>query len=416
MRLRVRENAVPIALAAVGITVVGWLTLYGWALTDYDFEARPALDALVHGHALRFFQLAPAYGGSLEIRAPFALATRLWGGGELSIYRAAAAPCLLASAVLAVWLVARMRTMGHAPIARGIALALCVVNPLTLSSLEIGHPEELLGAVLCVAAVVVAMRSRPIWAGVLLGLAIANKEWALVAVGPVAIALPDRRIIALLAAGAAATAVLAPLTLAGHFVAQANGAATQATVIFNPWQLWWFLGRHVHTLRDAAGHVIPGHRWNHRVEPSWVGVISHPLIVAVTLPLTLACMRLRRRDAPRPASEALVLLMLVLLLRCMLDPWDISYYAIPFLIALVVWESLTLVRPPVLALVGSIAAWFAFQWAVPGHGFSPDVQAVLFLGFSLGALTAIVCTLYFPGLGERLSVAWRRRAVAPTPA
>jgi hypothetical protein len=108
--------------------------------------------------------------------------------------------------------------------------------------------------------------------------------------------------------------------------------------------------------------------------------------------------------------------MLVLLLRCMLDPWDISYYAIPFLIALVVWESLTLVRPPVLALVGSIAAWFVFQWAVPGHGFSPDVQALLFIGFSLGALTAIVCTLYFPGLGERLGVAWRRRAVAPTPA
>jgi hypothetical protein len=416
MRARLRENAAPIALATVGITIVGWLTLYGWALTDYDFEARPALDAIVHGHVLRFLQLAPAYGGSLEMRAPFVLATRLWGGGELSIYRAAAAPCLIAAAVLAVWLLARMRTLGHTRIARGIVLALCVANPLTLPALELGHPEELLGAVLCVGAVLAAMRNRPVWAGVLLGLAVANKEWALVAVGPVAIALPERRILGLLTAGTVSAILLAPLALGGSFVAQAKGAATQADVIFNPWQVWWFIGGHVHTLRDTAGHIIPGHRWNHRVEPPWVGTISHALIVAVTLPLTLLCVRLRQRGARRPASEALVLLMLALLLRCMLDPWNISYYAVPFLLALLAWEALTQVRPPVLAVVGSFAAWFVFQWAMPGRGFSPDVQSLLFLSLSIPTVAAIACALYFPGLGERLAVPWRRREVAPTPA
>ena len=52
-----------------------------------------------------------------------------------------------------------------------------VANPLTLSALEIGHPEELLGAVLCIAAVC-AMNDRATWAAILLGLAIPNKEWA----------------------------------------------------------------------------------------------------------------------------------------------------------------------------------------------------------------------------------------------
>jgi hypothetical protein len=416
MRSRVRENAAAISLAAAGITVAGWLGLYGWALTDYDFEVRPAFDALVHGHLLGFFQLAPAYGGSLVLRAPFVLSTRLWEGGEMSIYRAAAAPCLLATAVLAVWLVARMRELGHTRLSRGLVLALCVVNPLTVPALEIGHPEELLGAALCVAAVLAAMRGRGIWAGVLLGLAIANKEWAIVAVGPVLIALPERRIASLSTAVAVTAIVLAPLALAGQLVAQTKGAATHADVIFNPWQVWWFLGRHLHTLRDAAGHVVPGHRWDHRVEPGWVATISHPLIVAVTAPLTLLCVRLRRRGAPRPAGEPMVLLMLVLLLRCMLDPWDIAYYAVPLLIALVAWESLTYVRPPVMALTGSVAAWFVFQWTVPRHGFSPDVQSLVFMAVALPALATIVCALYIPGVGERTGLARRRRAVAPSPA
>jgi len=35
------------------------------------------------------------------------------------------------------------------------------VNPVTLYALQLGHPEELLGAVLCVAAVLTAQRGRP---------------------------------------------------------------------------------------------------------------------------------------------------------------------------------------------------------------------------------------------------------------
>ena len=156
----------------------------------------PRFTALTHGHVLEFLRLAPAYGGSLVERAPFALLPGLWGGGELAVYRMVALPCLLAGAALGVWLCARMRGMERPParptLARAVALGVCVANPLTLRALELGHPEELLGACLCVAAVMLAARDRPLWAGVLLGLAIANKEWAMLAVGPVLLALGRR--------------------------------------------------------------------------------------------------------------------------------------------------------------------------------------------------------------------------------
>ena len=179
MRAWVRANALVVSAAGLGLLIVGWLSLTDWNWTDYDSEARPALDALVQGHPLLFLQLAPAYGGSLLMRAPFALAPKLWGGGELSMFRGAAAPCMVAVAILGVWLVAQMRARGDTRLARALVLFLCVANPISLPALEYGHPEEMLGAVLCIFAVVLAFRDRPVWSGVLLGLAVANKQWAL---------------------------------------------------------------------------------------------------------------------------------------------------------------------------------------------------------------------------------------------
>ena len=72
-------------------------------------------------------------------------------------------------------------------------VGLCAANPITLRALDIGHPEELLGAVLCAGAVLAALRGRATLAGVLLGLAMANKAWAVLAIGPVLLALPERR-------------------------------------------------------------------------------------------------------------------------------------------------------------------------------------------------------------------------------
>ena len=106
-------------MACAGCAVTAWLGLYGFAWNDYETEAKPAFDALVAGHVSSFLALAPAYGGSLVERAPFALLPGLWGGGALAVYRMVALPCLLAAAVLGVWLVTRMRTAGAGRLARG---------------------------------------------------------------------------------------------------------------------------------------------------------------------------------------------------------------------------------------------------------------------------------------------------------
>ena len=108
------------------------------------------------------------------------------------MFRAVAVPCLLAGAVLGVVLAASLLARGAGRGTVAIVVGLCAVNPITLRALDIGHPEELLGAVLCAGAVLAAVRGRSTLAGVLLGLAVANKAWALLAVGPVLLALAGR--------------------------------------------------------------------------------------------------------------------------------------------------------------------------------------------------------------------------------
>lgn len=401
MRARVRENLPATVGASLGVLVVGWLALGDWVWTDYDVETRPALDALVNGRLGSFLHLAPAYGGSLVLRSPFVLMTKLWGGGELAIYRAAAAPCLIASALLAIYLASRMRAGGRTVGARAIVVFLCVANPITLAALGIGHPEELLGAVLCVAAVLAAIGDRPIWTGVLLGLAIANKEWAILAVGPVLIGLPRNRPRALVISGVVAGTFLAPLLIAGSqaVLSQAKGASSTGA-IFQPWQVWWFLGSHGHVVHGLYGNIKVGYR----TPPGWIETFPHLLIVALSIPLTLICVWLRKPHVTRPRYEPLLLLCLLLLIRCALDPWDTSYYSLPFLIALLAWEALTFDRPPLLALTASVVAWFVFQASSSKLGLSADGQAVLFIVAAVPALVLLAAALYAPRASYRLGL------------
>jgi hypothetical protein len=402
MTLRIRENALCAFLAAAGTTTMAWLGLYGFGWSDYETEVRPAFDALTHGQVLEFLRLAPAYGGSLVERAPFALLPGLWGGGQLAVYRMVALPCLVAAAVLGVWLVAQMRAAGAPMLWRAVTLGVCVANPLTLRALELGHPEELLGGTLCVAAVLLAGRSpigreRPLWAGLALGLAIANKEWALLAVGPVLLALPSRRALCMLSAGAVAGLVLAPLALIGSsgFVASTRGAAAPPSAIFQPWQVFWFLGHHGPVVRG----LFDGVKLGYRTAPSWVGAASHPLILAVSVPLTALAWGRGRRGQ----SDALLLLALLLLLRCLLDTWDTVYYPIPFVLAMLAWESLGgQRRPAMLALSSTVLAWVSFQW-LPEH-VSADLQAAFFLAWSIPLTAVLSVWLYTPGLRTGLSL------------
>jgi hypothetical protein len=416
MRSLIRDNAVSIVVAAATLLVMAWLGLYGWAWTDWDAEARPAVDALITGHVSQFLTLAPIYGGSLMLRAPFMLLTKLWHGGELAIYRAGAAPCMAATGVLGVWLCARMRAAGRSTGSRAVALMLCVANPLTLAALETGHPEELLGAVLCIAAVLCAMDDRPIWAAVLLGLAIPNKEWAVLAIGPTLVALPRARFRALLLTGLVAGTVLAPLVFAPQIVGSSGGSfapsaatALDAGAIFQPWQIWWFLGAHGHVVRGLNLNVKVGYR----TPPGWIESIGHPLIVAIMVPLSALYAVARRRWSYQVPNAPLLLLVLLLALRCVLDPWDTSYYALPCLLALVTWESLSFNRVPVVALGAALLAWFVLQRTAT-LGFSADLQALIFAFVSIPSVVVLGVTVYAPELMRRLVVRPHGKATRPT--
>jgi hypothetical protein len=391
-----RENALCAFAALAGCAALAWLGLVGFAWNDYENEAKPAFDALLHGHLTEFLRLAPAYGGSLVERAPFAALPRLWGSGELAVYRMAALPCLLAAALLGTWMLARMRSEGRPLPARVLALILCVANPITLQALEGGHPEELLGACLCVAAVLCAIADRPLWAGLALGLAIANKDWALLAAGPVLLALPHRRRLRCSAlAIAVAAAVLAPLAIvhSGGFITATRAGASPAGSIFQPWQIWWFLGHDGPVVHGLFGQVKPGYRTG----PAWASSIAHPLILLVGFALSgVLWLRLRLRASNRAdARSALLALALLMLLRCVLDTWDTEYYLLPFVFALLAWETRgPVARLPLLTLLSTALAWLSFKW-LPER-VSPDLQAALFLAWSLPLAVFLARRLFAP--------------------
>jgi hypothetical protein len=376
------ERFAIIALAIAAAIAMAWWEPWQVTLNDYSSEAALPLAALLHGHILGFLRSAPAYGPSLELRAPFALIASLAGGSRLLIYRFSALPCLLALAALGAWVATRLRAAGRGRLTAALTLAVCAVNPLTFYAMKIGHPEEVLGAVLCVVAVLAALRGHVNWAGVLLGLAIANKEWALVAIGPVLIALPARRIQALLIAAGVAGLLLAPISIASDSVRNATARVTAGTggQIFYPQQVWWFLGTPGHWVPSMRGQLLHGFR----LPPSWLQGRAHLLIVWIGLPLTWLAARRRM-----PRENALALLALLLLLRCMLDPWDVVYYPLPFAIALLSWE--TLVRGPRYT-------WAIFEYG-PKH-LSANQIALSFLIPSVCAFAAIAFVVYRGPRGE----------------
>ncbi len=260
------ETALWILLAVAVSLAMIWGWSWNVVLNDYGTEAAVSFTALLHGHVDAFLQTAPSYGATFLLRAPFALPGSLTGASALLIYRLSALPCMLAIAALAVWLATDLRRHGGGIVAAAAALALCAANPITYKVLEIGHPEELLGAALCVAAVLLALRGRANWAALALGLAIANKQWALLAIGPVLVALPAQRWRTLIGAGAVAVAFVAPIMLATVTPIMLSTVTVKAATsrlivsdtgtLFHPWQVFWFFGPRGHWL-PVMGNYIP---------------------------------------------------------------------------------------------------------------------------------------------------------------
>ena len=301
-------------LSAFAVLSAVAVSLYRGALGDYPNDAARAVDALSGGHVLRALTVRPQplMGPvSIMFRAPFVAAAHAFGGGDLVSYRAGAIPCLAAGGMLAVWL---LRVFpARRPVIGLLAVLLAVGSPAAVNALDVGHPEEVLAAALTVAGVVAAMRSRTVAAAALLGLALATKQWAVIALPPAMLAVgrPRWR----LAAGAVGLAALLTLPQAiadpHGFASVSQHAATSTNEVFV--QSWCYL----------VARTLPG----------WIAQLTHPAIVLAAVPVTVLAARRGLR-----ADGVLPLLALLFLIRCVFDPVDNFYYHLPLLLTLLAWD------------------------------------------------------------------------------
>lgn len=341
------------------VAASAWLASSISAAGDWPGDSWPAVDALAHGRVADYLSAKAMMGPfSTLVQAPF---VALGGGDALHAYRCAAFPCLLAAGLLGLYLASVARRRGASRLSQILLAGLCLVNPITIEALQYGHPEEILTSALAVGAIASASEGHRARTAVLLGLAVASKQWAVIAILPALMALPDRRVRTGLTAGAIVVALTLPGLLAapGSF-SEVNHNAASTGRIASPWSVWYPIAD-VKTEKHRVGtETLVAHVHE---APPLVGSLSHPLIVllAFVLPVALA---LRRRRFGLSGADAMGLLALLALLRCGLDPLDNLYYHEPLLLALIGWDALSPGRLPLRGLAGTAIALFFRNWSL----------------------------------------------------
>ncbi len=372
-----------VAFAALAAIFVSYRGFGPQTLGDYGSEAAPAMNALLAGHLHAFLALQPAYGGSLLLRAPAALLVKSLGGGQLAIYRTGTFVCALSCGLLGVWLTTRMRARSQPFVAWLPVFVLCALAPLITDAVLQGHPEEALGAALCVAAVLLAGDGRATLSGLALGLAIVTKQWGVLAFAPAFLALPSSdRAVRIRFTGLAA-ALPGALLVVTHLEAVSGqgallGGAQQAGFA-HAFDLWW-------PFADASRHLAVGSPplwitdWS---PPAVLAAHTHELIVLLSLPLAASVVR---RHGWTPSLETcLLFLALLFLLRCLLDPQDLFYYHLPFLLALTAWEGYTRRGAPWLTVSCVIGLYVVFDQINPADAHTwADFASYLAVTLPLG--------------------------------
>jgi hypothetical protein len=338
-----------------GLIVLGtWLAFSTTDPGDYPGDAGVAVSALDHGQIGTYLATHPVMGPFATLfEAPFALL----GQSELAAYHWACFGCVLALVALGRLLFGLARQHGATELGATLIAVLCVLNPITADAFRAGHPEELLTAALAIAAVVIAGRGHSVRAGLLLGLAVASKQWAVLAVLPVLMALPSGR----RRAAAVGLGVLAVLTLpaliaspAGFFAAQGNAASGGANATI--WSAWY-------SVSPATVHHVAAGDITLHVIPTALQPLTHPLVVATFLIVPLAVWAWRGRFGIDP-ERAIALVALLALLRCALDPVDNLYYHAPLLLSLLAWDAVRpLGRLPLRGLCGAAFVLLFSRWS-----------------------------------------------------
>ncbi len=378
------------ALASVW---VAWLGFRPQTPGDYAPDYAPAMSALLAGHPGAFFAHLPTNGagGSLLLRAPAAVLAKAIVGSQLAIFRFGAFLCVFVTGLLGLELARSVRPAERRRLTQATVVGLCLLAPALLDAILFGHPEEPLGAALCIGAVLLAGRQQTALAGVALGLAMINKPWGVLAVAPVLLAARGGRTQVCAIAGAIAGAWFgaAYLVSPAQLARAAHGAST--AVVAHPVDVWWPLAR----LHSAPG-VTPAY-----LVPALISAHARQLVLLLAVPLSLALARRRTRGPESP----LALLALLLLGRCLLDPSNHVYYQVPVVIAVAAWEVIS-GRFPIRALGATAGFWLVFH-TISGTG----SLAAQFLAY-LAVVLPLAATLIRPALGRPLRA--RPQGTVPT--
>lgn len=384
----VAKRSGPYLLVAI---ISAWIATQTANAGDWQGDSWPAIHALIGGH-LGTYLSAEAMMGPFAtlIEAP---SVALSGATRDGAFAWAAFPCVVSVGVLGLYLGRVAARRGATLVGQILIPAVCLLNPLTFEALRGGHPEELLTAALAIGAVATAAEGHERRTAVLLGLAVASKQWAVIAALPVLMALPTWRPRVRVGAGAAMVAVvlyLPALLAAPHafFDVQGNAAATGGVV--GPWSVWWPLAEAKMAVYHVGGETLVGQV---RHPPSAVGALSHPLIVllAVGLPMALA---MRRRRFTVGAADAMALVALIALIRCAFDPVDNAYYHAPLLLALFGWDVFASRGLTLRGLLGAAVAFVVV--GLSRNGTEPSLLNSAYLAAVLAAGFAITSSLFGP--------------------
>jgi hypothetical protein len=300
------------------------------------------------------------------------------------VYRLTAVPGLLALAALGVAVAGPVRAAGNR--AWPVFLLAAAGGALAFQTLIYGHPEDLLASACAVGAVLAARGGRIGWSSVLIVLAVVAKQWAVLAILPAAMAAP-RGGWRIAAAGATGTVVL--LALQTQVGGPVHQTITNTGLLFHPHQVFWPFGIPATPEFIAGGHGTT-------MGPEWLAPVTRPLIVGSGIAVAGAWWL--RSGSERNRDDALGVLALAFLLRCMLDPWDLVYYHLPLVVALAAWEARRGRDLPVLSVVVTAACWITFVIYDARSGYGPYLA---YLAWTVPLAAGLALALLRPAAARR---------------
>jgi len=337
---------------------------------------------------------------SLLLRAPAVGVATLLKDDVGVQYRVGTLVCFLVAAAVLMPGIVLMLRRGQRVLIVLIVVAAIFAGPATFAALRWGHPEELLGAALAIAAVLAASHRRMVIAGVLLGLAVATEQWGLFAVLPVLmLARGQRRLVASVAVAVAGVFIV-PMLVGNptHFFEQ-NLNTANAQLGETPTNIWW-----------------PLHHWGfdptakERLEviPDALRAISHPLAVIIVIGVSAFYWR---RGAGRHPYDALQLLALCFLVRCLFDPLTMSYHHVPFVMTMAMYEGLRRSQIPVVTLISTAMLLVVGNLIAPLG--KPDLMYGVYVLWGLSTMAYLTMSAYGTSdkvIGSERSMEQPRRA------